>query len=367
MKAEYENALIQRKQKTEDSIMRKKCKDSFPAILALLLLLAAEIMNALDLVARERRGDFQTISNILLLMIGVYGLFFVLDQMKTSRDDMLILYVSDFLVAVSAYILNIDVFGNKVEKFSDLLTGWHAMWLLWSAALLLLFSRIGMSSYELVGKASRYLIDKIGASADWVVSAIRKTPKDVFFSVFIGTVLWPAFLAGGYMLGGFSIGDFPKWSLIFWCSWLLFCSLLIFFAKLIPEIGRFFEEFKSAKIVNGFMVTVILLAVAFVVLQIFPSLFQVLGTILSYVLLIILLAAALFYIGKKLIFRWNAVCWCDVCVVLGSVFFVTFILFPALGALSQGAETVIASDQIENLTKFVELFTAGLELVQAFL
>ncbi len=347
--------------------MKKLCEDSSPAILSLLVLLVTEIIHAADLVAQEKEGDFQTISNILLLMVGVYGLFFAITQMKTSRNGILLLCLGNFLVTVSAFVLNIDVFGNKVEQYSDLLTGWHVMWLFWTAVLLILFSGIGKSSYELVGKASQYLVARTGDSIRWMEGAVRKIHKGVLFSVLIGIAFWPVFLAGGYVLAGFPLEDFPKWSLVFWCSWFLVCMLITFFANFMPKIRQFVEEFDVEKLLKRFMMAVILLAAVFVALQIFPSLFQVLGTIFSYVLLLLLFSGTVFYIGRKLLSRSDMVCWCDVCVVLAIVLFVTFILLPVLGVSTQEGEAVLASDQIENMTKFVELFTAGVELVKTFL
>lgn len=347
--------------------MSKKWKDIFPAILGLLCLLIIEIINVTGIVMQSQRENFQTISNILLLIIGAYSLFCVVMQMKKSGDGVQIHFLNNLMIVVSAYVLNIDIFENKIQDPSQLLTGWHVLWTLWTVAMILWFSGMGKRIYELETKVFQYLIGTTADIAGWIESTVRASNKGVLFYIVGGIVFCQAFLAVGYILGWFSGQEIPRQSLFFWGIWTMIYILGSFFASFYPRIRQLPEEIGIVKIFKYFMMSVIVVIILFVTIQVFPSLFQVVGTILSGLMLAFLLLVAVFLTGKRILSKFKILCWKDICFLLSIVIIVTFVLIPLLGATTLSGKNVLNSQSIENLTKFVELFTAGLEFVKALI
>ena len=345
----------------------KKWKSFLPGIGGLFCLLLIEIINTIGIVNQQQKENFQTISNILLLIIGSIGVFYSITEKESSGKYELLQFISNFLTIVSAYVLNIDVFGNNIQKFFDLFTGWHIMWFLWSVALILLFSGAGIKCYELIQSIFHYFVEKTRDSVYGIENAIRKSHKGVFFSVFAGAILWLVFLGIGNTGNWIVKRDIPENSLLFWFFWCMICMLIAFFGSLLPKIKQSVDDLRPTRILKYFMLAVIILAVLFVAVQIFPSLFHMLGTIFSYLALFFLFIATLLYAGKQIPIKLKLVCWKDICFVTGIVMFVTFVLLPFLGSSTPAGEAVLGSDQIEYITKFTELFTAGLELAKTFL
>lgn len=350
--------------------MEKKYKIISPAIFSLLCLLVIEIIHAADIVAQDSKGNFQMISNTLLFIIGIYGLFSAVFQTNIFKNSTLIPFLSNALVVMCSYMLNIDVFENKIHQLSDLWKGWHIMWLIWSLVLIVLFSNIGKNSYELVRSISRYLISSIRVFKDWIENTIRNSHKDVIFWVVIGMIFWivigmlfwVCFILIRFINGNILIEQFSKRSLVFWRVWFMIITIITLAFYLILQVGTVIKKFHTGKLLNYFIGALFLILSA---LQVLPLLFQVLGTLFAYLLILLLLIAALFYTGKRVLTKLKSVYWIDLCVVL-AIILLTFILLPVLGASTQEGGNVLASDQIEDLTKYIELFTAGLELIKTF-
>ena len=341
--------------------MGKKYENISPAIFALPCLLIMEAIHAAHIIPQDHIKDFQLISNTLLLIIGVYSLFSARVQTNHFKSNTLVYFLSNSLVVLCGYILNIDVFENKIHQISDLWTKWHILWLIGSLVLILLFSDIGKNSYKSIVSIFRYLTNRIKIIIGWGENTIKNSHKGVISYVVFGMIAWIYFLVIDFTKGNISVENFSKRSLVFWSIWFMICTLLTLFANFIPKIKPIIENFNPEKILKYFMGVVTL---TLAVLQVLPLLFQVLGTIISCLLIFLLLIGALFYTGIRILPKLKSMYWSDICVVLAIVL-ITFMLVPMLGASTQEGGNTLASDQIEDLKKYIELFTAGLELIKA--
>ena len=121
--------------KQEGDTMGKKYENISPAIFALPCLLIMEAIHAAHIIPQDHIKDFQLISNTLLLIIGVYSLSSARVQTNHFKSSTLVYFLSNSLVVLCGYILNIDVFENKIHQISDLWTKWHILWLIGSLVL----------------------------------------------------------------------------------------------------------------------------------------------------------------------------------------------------------------------------------------
>lgn len=350
---------------TGDNAMKEIQKEILPAALGFLCLFIAEIINTLGIVHPNQRNDFQTIMNILLLMIGAYSFLKAVIRTKNSRDGIQIHYICNTLIIICAFVLNIDVFEKKIQHFSELLKDWHILWLLWSGMLIIYFSNILRKSAELVSKVSHGLSGKIGNYVDGIEKLAEKTHKGTLFAVIIGVFVWLGYLVIGYKGGHVSWSEIPQKSVLIWFAWMIIYGLLHVFLIVIPGLGKSVNQLNISQIWKYSLILMLVAVLIFISIQILPSLHEVFGIILSYVVLVSTVLIAVFFLGKKVLSKSQHmnIYWTDICVFLGIVLFVTFVLCPILGAATTEGESGLTSDNIEYFTKFIELFTAGLELI----
>lgn len=172
--------------------MGKKYENISPAIFALPCLLIMEAIHAAHIIPQDHIKDFQLISNTLLLIIGVYSLFSARVQTNHFKSNTLVYFLSNSLVVLCGYILNIDVFENKIHQISDLWTKWHILWLIGSLVLILLFSDIGKNSYKSIVSIFRYLTNRTKIIIGWGENTIKNNHKGVIFYV-VGRIVAQAY------------------------------------------------------------------------------------------------------------------------------------------------------------------------------
>lgn len=271
-------------------VMKQGLKNFFPAFLSFLHLLFFEIVNNIDFVTQNLKIDVQTISNILLLILGIYSILCIVVEMKQSHNNLEVHYLNNFLIVASAFVLNIYIFENKVVRILDFFAGWHAVWSIWFIILILWVTGIGKSAYDMIKNTIGYLGDGVNYLRRWLSDAIKNTHKGVVFSVVLGMVLWFAFLVSiNIRRQEISIEEVFKESLVFWCGWFIICMLIFFFANFSTKVRQAVEELKTTNILKFFMWSVIGAIILFVILQVFPSIFPTLGNILFFPILILLL------------------------------------------------------------------------------
>ena len=200
---------------------------------------------------------------------------------------------------------------------------------------------------------------------DWASNAIKNTHKGVIASVASGLILWPVFWriinVGRSEL---SMEFFFRESLVYWCGWFIICIMIFFFISFSTKIGPAVNDIKSTSIMKLFIWTILGAVILFVALQVFPSLFPILGHMLSFPIIVSLLTAAGVYFGKEKLKKSFLINWKDLVVVLGVIIVVTFVFLPIVGANTETGQRIMDSNSTEDLKVFMELITAGLELMK---
>lgn len=143
--------------------------------------------------------------------------------------------------------------------------------------------------------------------------------------------------------------------------------LISFFANFHSQIGQVVKDKKSTNVIKVFLWTIIGAVILLVIMQVFPTLFPVIGSMLLFPLIIIVLVTIVFYTERENLIKIFKMKWIDLAVVCVVVIGVTFILLPAMGATSEEGQSILASNNIEEFKTFMELITAGIEFVKEFL
>ena len=143
--------------------------------------------------------------------------------------------------------------------------------------------------------------------------------------------------------------------------------IIFFFTGFSTKIGQAVKDIKNTNVMKIFLWTILGAVILFVALQVFPSLFPILGQMLSFPIIISLLTAAAVYFGKEKLTKICLINWKDLVVVFGIIILVTFIFLPTVGANTETGQSIIAANSTEDLKTFMELITAGLGLMKEIL
>lgn len=347
--------------------MRRRIKNIFPTFFSLLSLLAFEILNNVDVIKQNFQIDFQIIGNVLILIIGTYNILHITMEMKQSHNILEIYYLNNYLTILSAFILNIDIFENEIERISDFFVGWHTMWSTLFLVSSLWFTGIGKSTYGILKNMVQYVMNSGKSFINWALGEIKNIHKGVLFVVSFGLIIWFALLVHvNKEKYDFFMEQFFRYSLIFWCAWFIICILIFFFVNFSVKISEVVKDMKSANIMKLFLWIIIGVVVLFVSLQVFPLIFSTIGNMLPFPLTISLVAAAIIFWGKEKFARVLMVNWKDVAVVFGIVILVTFVLLPIIGAASNEGQDILISDNVENFKTFIELIMMGIGTIREF-
>ena len=345
--------------------MKKEMKNIFLAFLSLVNLLAFEVLNNADTIKQNLKIDLQTTSNTLLLILSTYSIWRMMVEIKQTQNHSMVHYLNNFLIVASAFLLNIYVFENEIVKISSIFNGWHAWWSVWFSILFLWLSGIGKSTFQMLINMGNSIGNGARGLNDWASNAIKNTHKGVIFSVASGLILWPVF--GGIINVGrseFSMESFFRESLVYWCGWFIVCMLIFFFISFSTKMGQAVNDIKSTSVMKFFIWMVLGAVSLFVALQVLPAIFPILGKILSVPIIVSLLTTAGVYFGKEKLKKSFLINWKDLVVVLGVIIVVTFVFLPTVGANTETGQSIMASNSTEDLKVFMELITAGLELIK---
>lgn len=123
--------------------MKQGMKNIFPTFLSLVIILVFEIINNVDAIRYTMKFDLQLIGNVLLVIIGAYSVLCISIELKQSCKLLEVHWLNNFFIVVSAFVLNVIVFEDKISKFKNLFTEWHTVWSLWFCILSIWFTNIG--------------------------------------------------------------------------------------------------------------------------------------------------------------------------------------------------------------------------------
>ena len=344
--------------------MKQGIKIIFPAFLGLVNILIFEILNNIDAIRQNLKFDLQLIGNVLLIMLAVYSVLRIIEELKQGRRLLEVHYLNNLLIVVSAFVLNIKIFENKIIKFVDFFTGWHILWFVWFCILFFWLTGLGEKIYIIFKNMVRNIGNGVKCFGIWTMESVRRSNKGMVLLVISGLVLW--FVLLKFMLEGKSevpVEILLEKSLIFWCGWFITWMLILFFINFLPQIGPSVKNRLSGKIIEVCIWIAISVVTMFVTLKVFPIILSVLGSLLLFAIIIFLFLSTVIYKKRKKLNDIFMVNGADLIVVLGVLVLVTFIFLPIAGTISTEGRL----SNVEDFKTYMELIIAGIELVKEFL
>lgn len=259
-------------------MVRWKWKDGIAALLAVALLLLAEVLRFSEALSQNWES-FEIICNALMLGIAI---FFSARELSAGEGRPLPAHRVVWIEAVSliAFPMNIDVFGHviRLEQLPADLWGWHSLWIVCAILELLILTSLGNQLLtqvkallaQLMGllKWGRSIAAKLGSIIseimDQSVALIKESNGKTLFTIIFGMFLWGRWLdtqlSGQDKRAMFADIGFWGRNLLFWTVYLLVMLLIWLFAP----IGRKTRE-GIQKVEAKYVLAVVAIAVLFCV------------------------------------------------------------------------------------------------------
>lgn len=346
--------------------MKNKWNDVSPAILSLLFILIIELMKSKGITIGGEKEDFEIISNILLFAIGAYG-FFVALYLKGKVEGELIRFCGNVLVVICACIVNIDIFEHKIQKSTDILSGWHILWLIWLFGLIFVLVMFEFCKKVCIQMGTIFL-HELAEVRDFIFrcsSIMRKCSIKTFFEIVTGVVFCFIILFIDYNKNNFSSEECVRKILIIAIEWLVLCMVIELFVFVKAKTKGVIEGLDTKKALS-FCMKILFISVVFIILLLMAPKITEIVKIIFIILAVTTLAFAVFiYVKKKVTPRFSENLWFDwhdMCFLIVVFVFVTFTLIPFFGMLTYKGTDIVNSGTAETITKYMELFIAGLEL-----
>ena len=153
-------------------------------------------------------SEAQRTANILLLVVSFISvLIWSYDRRLEQRSAELLQIV---LLVCEAYMVNVDVFSNRLNHWTDLFTyGWNLTWVICGVSELFLVSGLLIKALRSVLQVVFHLFACLKESVLWVEQAVRQCDKSIVPEVVFGVVVYmlvkdglPSGLLG---MGGFGV------------------------------------------------------------------------------------------------------------------------------------------------------------------
>lgn len=166
------------------------------------------------------KSEAQRTANILLLVVSFISvLMWSHDRRPEQRSAELLQIV---LLVCEAYMVNIDVFSNRLNHWTDLFTyGWNLTWAICGVFELLLISGLLIKVVRSVLQAVFYLSGRLKESVLWVEQVVRQCDKDTVIEVMFGVAVY-MFVKDGLPLGLLGVGGFGVIWMALCTFWRLF-------------------------------------------------------------------------------------------------------------------------------------------------
>lgn len=239
-------------------------RDGIPAFVAAAVLFAAALIEDWITVTGKSGYHIDTIFNIIFIGIAILGGILIGLPAKRQNDRKVMSLLSNLLVSILAFPMNIAVFGHKINWSDPLknLWGGHIGWLFCSILQILCLSKLGEQLMYWVQRLPMLVIQTIAAIAEF----IKKHDKIIILIITIDTVIWTMFLTCKVCYTGIyetlTISTFAD-SLFFW----IICALIDVVVYTIPFILKglsiAIKDLDSKKILFLLMVAVVSVALYF--------------------------------------------------------------------------------------------------------
>lgn len=340
--------------------MKQYIKKMLPSFICCCILLVFTIT---DKMPYSERIDMQNIGNILWMLLETYSVTGLVVAINQNKNDLSVHYLNNSFVISSVYILNGIIYENKIINLMDLFKGWHFLWSLWSIVLFLCVTHIIQNIISLSGKVIQSSLTGFNDVKDSVVDCIKNSDKGILALTILGVVIWGIVIKYTYANEEFNVGPFLSDCLMFWCSWFVICSFILFLKDFAGKIRGTINDIDVKKFILVVMAAILLCAAT----QVFPALFPIVGNLILVLVLLLLIIGLGIYIIEKAENKINVVNIKDVALV-GTIFLVvTFILLPFMGTFMTEENNFREMFEVENIKEYMELIITGIEFVKTFL
>lgn len=351
-----------------------------PAFAAVAVLLAATLIEIWMTVAGRLGYHVDTVFNIVFIGIAVLGGILVGLPTKTQSEWRLAGLLSNLLVSILAFPMNIAVFGHKVNWNVPLenLWGGHIGWLFCIALQILFLSGLGEQLMRWMRRLLALLVqatNAVGRGASAVAEAFRTHDHGIITIMTVSTVVWAVFLACKVYRSGtgevLADADTLVRSLLVWIA----CVLTGAIVYTAPLIVRRVNE--AVRILNPRRVLIaVIVVIALTVLSVaLPSLLEVAGLLVT--LFIVPLCLACLIIGSAIwrvrrnrqletqnIRQAHTINPLDLAIVLLAFCVVPLVLLNVVTALSPQGQEILGRGQVD-MTSCLDYITACCNVASA--
>lgn len=351
-----------------------------PAFAAVAVLLTATLVEVWMTMTGKLGYHVDIIFNIVFVGIAVLGGILVGLPTKTQSERRLVGLLSNLLVSVLAFPMNIAVFGHKVNWNVPMenLWGGHIGWLFCLAMQILFLSGMGEQLMSLVRRLLTLAVQAattVGRGVSVVAAAVRTHDKGVITIMTVSTVVWMVVLiCKVYRTGtGEILADVDTLVESLWV-WIA-CVLIGAIAYTAPLIVRRVNE--AVRVLNPRKVLIAVIAViALVVLSVaLPFLLEVAGLLVT--LFIVPLCLSCLIIGGAVwsvhrnrqlktqnIKPTHTINSLDLTIVLLAFCVVPLTLLNVVTALSPRGQEILSRGQVD-MTSYLDYITACCNVASA--
>ena len=301
----------------------------------------------------------QQISNISLLIASFMSVLTWNGRTEQRKAELLQIT----LLVCEAYVVNVDIFSNRVSRWSDLYTdGWNLTWVIGGSLELLGISGLLGIIVRSVIQAIFHLAENLRGAVRWLEQIVQQCDKALLFET-IGGVL-----ADWLFISYSGLNQKPEqkilWAIVFGMLWIIAWTIIRLFVcirkKLLAEL-REISIRSSFSIIGEGLVLIGLATFAFWTLSIQQSSVKIILLLLIIVVLFTQQLKKIFQNGKLHCFWENSRIAPDDLAFFIRCVCLTGWIFIAVG-ISQESGTI----KIEDLTKLLDFLKTGMEVLEKF-
>jgi len=341
-------------------------RDGVPAFAAAAVLLAAALVEVWMAAVGRSGYRVDIIFNVVFVGIAVLGSILVGLPARRQNERMLAGLLSNLLVSILAFPMNIAVFGHRINWSAPLegLWGGHIGWLFCAALQVLILSGLGgqlMNWLRGLLRLGTQVVDIVGRGISEVIGFIRTHDRGIIAIMTVSTASWVVFLAGKiYHAGtGEALGDTDTLvrGLLVWIA----CVLTGTVVYTAPLFIRSVREAVRASSPRRLLIAVLAVIALAVLSAVLPSLLEAAGLLMT-VLIVPLCMAGLIMAGATWRIRRNrrleaqntrqahAINLWDLAIVLLAFCVAPLALLNVATALSPEGQEILGRGQVDMKT-----------------
>lgn len=176
--------------------MKNIRNNKIPVILSIIILGIVLIVNLSVRMSSAQRARFETFSNVMIFINAVVSFFWSGLPFKEKNDRMLGNVLGNIVVPISAFLMNIGVFGHAIRKghlLDDLLWGWHICWIICAVIQILFLTELWKNLQFVWHKCWGWWVKVIRLLGEFfleIIELIKETAKIKLLIIIGGIILW---------------------------------------------------------------------------------------------------------------------------------------------------------------------------------